>query len=56
MNFIKIFIFFKQDTTHFNRGIQINFVDVLSTDVISEEEPSHSVHPDHQQNENVECI
>ena len=50
------FIFFEQDRSHSNRGIQINFVDVTSTDVRSEEGPSHSVHPHHQTNVNFECI
>ena len=56
MNFIAYFIFFKHDTTQFNRGIQINFVDVPYIDVRSEDEPSHSVHLDRQTNVNVELI
>ena len=50
------FIFFKQKTPLFNRDIQINFVDVPSTDVRSEEEPSHNIYPDRQTNVNVAHI
>ena len=54
MDFIAYFIFFIHDTTHLNRAIQIKFVYVPSTDVISEEEPSHTIHPDSLPNANVE--
>ena len=50
------FIFFEQDRSHCNRGIEINFVDVTSTDVRSEEELSHGVQPHCQTNVNVEWI
>jgi len=49
MNSMASFIFFEQDKSHSNRGIEINFIDVTSTDVRSEEELSHSIHP-HRQN------
>jgi len=56
MNFMASFIFFEQDIIHSNRGVEINFVDVTSTDVKSEEELSHSVHSHFQTNVNVEWI
>lgn len=56
LNFMAYFIFFEHETTHFNRGMQINFVDVPSADVRSEDELSLIVHPHHQTNVNVECI
>lgn len=56
MNFMASFIFFEQGRSHSNRGIEINFVDVTSTNVRSEEELSHREHPHHQTNVNVEWI
>lgn len=50
MNFMASFIFFEQDKSHSNRGIEINLVDVTSTHVRSEEELSHSIHPHRQTN------
>jgi len=56
MNFMVSFIFFEQDRSHSNRGIEINFVDVTSTDVRSEKKLSHSIHPHRQTNVNVEWV
>lgn len=56
LNFMAYFVFFEKDKTHFNSGIQINLIDVRSTNVRCEEEPSHSTHPNHQTNVNVEGI